>query len=314
MSARIHAAMLLLPAALLIGCRAHAPAPPQAIAAPTADAPRDLPGLPNVISAMPGVYSGGIPHGEEGFRTLRDLGVKTVISVEAARPEIALAQKYGLRYVHSPIGYDGVPREQALRMAAAVQDLPGPFFIHCRHGKHRSPAAAAAVRFLLDPSCTVADTVAFLKRAGTAPHYTGLYAVGETVRPTQAEFAAVPRDFPSAVTVSAAADIMTAVEHRWENIRAIRAAGGRTPPDHPDLEPTHEAGLLAEHFRDSARLMPGRPARFNELMRISEAAAHELAAALKEPSPAKFEAAFGRIQKACVECHRAYRDVPLSAR
>ena len=43
-----------------------------------------------------------------------------------------------------PIGYDGVPREQALRMIKAVQVAKGPVYFHCHHGKHRGPAGADA--------------------------------------------------------------------------------------------------------------------------------------------------------------------------
>lgn len=51
--------------------------------------------------------------------------------------------KFGLRYVHLPHGYDGVPADRTKELAKAVRELEGPIFIHCHHGKHRSPAAAA---------------------------------------------------------------------------------------------------------------------------------------------------------------------------
>src|SRR5438094_677830 len=79
------------------------------------------------------------PDGDEGFHSLQQLGIKTIVSVDGARPEVDLARKYGLRYVHLPIGYDAVPREQALRIARAIRDLPGPVYIHCHHGRHRGP-------------------------------------------------------------------------------------------------------------------------------------------------------------------------------
>src|SRR5262245_46397548 len=67
------------------------------------------PTLPNAFRLHTKVISGGQPDGELAFAKLKELGVKTIISVDGARPEVELAKKYGLRYVHLPHGYDGVP-------------------------------------------------------------------------------------------------------------------------------------------------------------------------------------------------------------
>ncbi len=51
------------------------------------------------------------------------------------------------------------------------ETLPGPIYIHCHHGKHRSPAASTAACVgagLLRP----ADALPVLQFAGTSPHYT----------------------------------------------------------------------------------------------------------------------------------------------
>ncbi len=42
--------------------------------------------------------------------------------------------------------HGGISRDQSLTIARAVQDLPGPVFIHCHHGKHRGPTAAVMAR------------------------------------------------------------------------------------------------------------------------------------------------------------------------
>src|SRR3712207_3553770 len=68
----------------------------------------DRPGLHNFLPVSSQVYCGGEPEGEEGFQTLARLGVTMIVSVDGARPKVALARKYGLRYVHIPIGYDGI--------------------------------------------------------------------------------------------------------------------------------------------------------------------------------------------------------------
>src|SRR5262245_3191207 len=124
-------------------------------------------GLPNLFRVTDKLLSGGAPDGDQGFASLQKMGVKTVISVDGARPDVERARKFGLRYVHLPIGYDGVPTEQGLKIARAVRDLPGLVFLHCHHGKHRSPAAAVVARLCLDEKCTVAAALDFLKQAGT---------------------------------------------------------------------------------------------------------------------------------------------------
>src|SRR5262245_3837035 len=96
----------------------------------------EAPGLPNVYRVTDRLYSGGSPVGDTGFASLQKLGIRTVISVDGVRPDVQRARKHGLRYIHLPIGYDGVPRAKALRLARAVRDLPGPVYLHCHHGKH----------------------------------------------------------------------------------------------------------------------------------------------------------------------------------
>src|SRR2546423_1384396 len=105
---------------LLCGCPGGRDTPP-AGAAPAAPMPEkvEAKGLHNVYRLSETLYSGSSPEGDEGFASLQRLGVKTVISVDGARPDVERAHKYGLRYVHLPIGYDGVPEGQALRIARA---------------------------------------------------------------------------------------------------------------------------------------------------------------------------------------------------
>src|SRR6516164_9740614 len=90
----------------------------------------DAPGLHNVYRITDKLFSGSSPEGDEGFRSLHELGIKTVISVDGARPDVGSAHKYGIRYVHLPFGYDGIPRQRVVALAKAVRDLPGPFYIH----------------------------------------------------------------------------------------------------------------------------------------------------------------------------------------
>src|SRR5262249_47684621 len=151
-------------------------------------------------------------------------------------PDIDAARKYGLRYVHLPFGYDGITRQRVLQLAKAVRDLPGPIYIHCHHGKHRGPAAAAAIHLCLDDKCSVNQAIAEMRRAGADPHYTGLYAVPKSlVSPSSKDLDELPADFPEVAKVSGLAQFMVEIDARLENLKLIRAAGWKTPSDHPDL-------------------------------------------------------------------------------
>jgi hypothetical protein len=273
----------------------------------------ETPGLHNVHRVTGKLLSGSSPEGEEGFRSLQALGVRTVISVDGARPDADRARRFGLRYVHLPIGYDGVPREQALRIAKALRDLPGLVYLHCYHGQHRGPAAAAVAHLWLDETCDVEAAVADLRRAGTDPRYTGLYAApGKLRRPEPGELDRVPDDFPEVAEVAALAQVMVAVDDRWGHLRLAKAAGWKVPPEHPDIDPPHEALQLAEHFREAERLPQagGFPEDFRRYLAEAQAAAQEMETALRVGDTPAAERSYRRAGEACARCHAAYRDVP----
>src|SRR5262245_17583207 len=80
----------------------------------------DLPGVENAYRLGPRLYSGGEPRGEQAFAALKSLGIKTAISVDGATPDAETGRRHGIRYVHLPVGYDGIPREQAVRIIKAA--------------------------------------------------------------------------------------------------------------------------------------------------------------------------------------------------
>src|SRR5262249_35084365 len=183
--------------------------------------------------------------------------------------EAGRARRCGLRYVPLPIGYDGVPRDQGLRIARAVRDLPGLVYIHCHHGKHRGPAAAAFARLCLDGRCPVEAAVAWLGQAGTDPHYAGLYdSVAKIQRPTADELDRGSTDLPEVAEVPALAQAMVAVDAPWDRLKPLHRSGWKGPPGHPALDPPHEALQLREHYREAVRLreVQGRPQAFRRLL------------------------------------------------
>jgi protein tyrosine phosphatase (PTP) superfamily phosphohydrolase (DUF442 family) len=278
--------------------------------------PVEAEGLHNVYRLSDKLYSGSAPEGDAGFVSLKKLGIRTVLSVDGAKPDLARAHKQGLRYIHLPIGYDGVPQRQAVRIARAIRDLPGPVYIHCHHGKHRGPAAAAVALLCLNESCAVEEAVAWLHKAGTDRRYKGLYAApGELRRPTKEDLDAVPDDFPEAAPVGGLALLMVEADHRWDHLVLVRKAGWKVPSGHPDIDPPHEALQLAELYREAARLPRLNRKRGEELRRwLAEAqtTAQRLEEALRAGEKAKAEKAFQEAAADCARCHTKFRDVPQS--
>ncbi len=281
--------------------------------------------LPNPVRVHEKVISGGLPEGDAAFQELADLGIKTIISVDGMTPDVATAAKHGLRYVHLPHGYDGIPGQRIQELAKAVRDLPGPIYIHCHHGKHRSPAAASV-------ACVSAGLISrdlavpILQLAGTNPGYRGLFEAAQQATPFEdALLAELDVDFKEVQEIPPMAEAMVGVSHISDHLKRIAEAGWKSPANHPDLEPAHEALLLRELFTEMLRTeeVKQQPDDFPEWLRDSEAAALALETQLGEwknsqqssPPPASPPPALAmhldRIVANCKACHVKYRDVPL---
>ena len=278
------------------------------------DARTDEP-LHNLVRITPRVISGGGPEGDAAFAALRGMGIRTIISVDGAKPDVERARRFGLRYVHLPIGYDEVADAEGKAIAKAVRTLPGPIFIHCHHGRHRGPAAAA-VACTLTGEITAEQAVAIMKQAGTGEHYRGLWSSAAEAKPLGVGVLdALEVTFVEAAAVSDLAAAMVSIDETFEHLKAVRAAGWKPPADHPDIDPAHEAMLLWEHFRELARLEITKPqtAGFRQSLVESEAAAKALETALRhlkrdDPAPARLEKSFRFVQQQCTACHRQHRD------
>jgi protein tyrosine phosphatase (PTP) superfamily phosphohydrolase (DUF442 family) len=305
---------------IMAGC-AEDKQPSPAVAAKQATPQKlDVKYLPNAYRLHEKVISGGLPEGDDAFAELAALGVKTVISVDGAKPEVQLARQHGMRYVHLPHGYNGVPEARAKELAKAVRDFDGPIYIHCHHGKHRSPAAATVACIgagLLSP----VDSQNILKTAGTSESYRGLYQSAETARRLDDVLLnQLQAEFPETAKLPAMAEGMIGVEHHHDHLKEFAAADWKKLAKHPDLDAAHEALLLREAFYELLRTEEVRkqPERFQQLMREGESISKELEATLRgqevegvAPSKQSANQVFARITNNCQACHKQFRDVPL---
>ena len=264
----------------------------------------DAPGLENAFRVTDRILSGSQPEGDAAFAGLARLGVKTIVSVDGAKPDVAAARKHGLRYIHLPIGYDGIPAERIPQLVRAASVPEGRIYVHCHHGKHRGPAAAG-VMCEATAGWTPARAEAWLRQAGTAEDYAGLF---RSVR----EFQPVPPsagELPEVAETPALVDAMVAIDERFDLLKAIQKAGWKTSPD---KSPAHEATLLWEQLRELARTedTARRPGDYRAQLAASEKAAEALRAALRSAAPDRpaLDAAFKKAGQSCTACHKAHRN------
>lgn len=272
--------------------------------------------LDNVWRIGDRILSGSQPAGDGAFAELRRLGVRTIISVDAAVPDVRRARRFGIRYVHLPVGYDGIDARQAARLAKAIRELPGPIYIHSPHGRHRGPAAAA-VACIGAGMITPSQGLEVLRKAGTSPHYQGLFDSVQKARAlSREELDSVPHDFPEVARVPDVPRAMAELDVTFERMKEVAANGWNTPPAHPDIKPAHEALLLRERFQELLRLETVRNWSNKPRTMVEESwkLARQLENRLRTPNSQRdvnaLNALLEQIGNRCVACHRAYRDRP----
>jgi protein tyrosine/serine phosphatase len=116
------------------------------------------------------LFRGGQPN-EEEFKQLKDLGIRTVISLrwnmKAIRKERALAEEHGLNFVSIPLSYWILPtRKEIDRFFSILEDeAMRPVFVHCQHGADRTGAFSAMYR-IKSENWTADQAYEEMKQAG----------------------------------------------------------------------------------------------------------------------------------------------------
>ena len=261
--------------------------------------PQPIAGIQNLRQVAPGLLSGSQPEGAAAFEELARRGVKVLISVDGATPDVEAAHKFGLRYVHVPIGYDNIGPQQRADLVEAVKTATGPVFLHCHHGQHRGPAAAAycgmAIRKLSAPAA-----LEVLKAAGTRADYTGLWdAVRKFEPPT------VPAGpLKEAAPVEPITGAMVRIDHHWTGIDKQIQAGAITDPQ----EFAREALLLAEEFRELPRISPTTDEKLKGRMQAAILVFEELHKTAEKNDLSAIKSASQKGLQICADCHANHRD------
>ncbi|MCC6405930.1 MAG: cytochrome c [Planctomycetes bacterium] len=278
-------------------------------------APQELSGLHNVFHLSDRIVSGSEPHGEAAFEELAAMGVKTILSVDGKVPDAELARKHGMTYVHVPTQYKGMSDDEVLKIAKTFREKSGPFYVHCFHGKHRGPAAAAIGRLVLDGISREQALAEMRQWCGTAASYEGLYReIAQEQLPTEAETRAFRFDFPAAHPFDGFRGGMVEVSRADDNLKVLSKSKWLPNADHPDLDARHEASKLASALERCEALEEVRtePDDFREWLRESVVQSAALRDALAGGQPGSAtgaaDAAYQALSASCTACHAKYRN------
>jgi hypothetical protein len=272
------------------------------------------PGVENLFQLVPNVLSGSQPAGDEGFQALRDLGVTTIVSVDGTRPEVARARQFGLRYIHLPIGYDGISLERCGELTKIGGLARGKIFVHCHHGKHRGPAAAA-ILVQASGAWSAAQAEAWLQAAGTSNSYRGLWqSVGAYRLPSTETLAKLPNEFPEAVDPPDTVATMLAIDERWQRLVKTAREGGPAEGVLPQDAAQHQTAVrdgavqLAELVREWLRT-PAFRQQPEPFRAEAEQFLHDIAALENSVTrPTALATAVQRIEQRCTHCHEGHRN------
>jgi protein tyrosine phosphatase (PTP) superfamily phosphohydrolase (DUF442 family) len=282
-----------------------------------ANKPGDSAGIHNLFKLSDHVISGSEPHGEEAFRQLQAMGVKTIISVDGKKPEVERAAGLGMRYVHIPTEYRGMTAEEIEQLAKTFRECDGPFFVHCFHGKHRGPAAAAIGRLVLDGVSREAAVAEMRQWCGTAPEYEGLYRdVATKPIPSEEETKSYEFDFPSARSFGGYREAMIDIARRDDALKRLSAKEWEYDPSHPDVDAIHEAASIADSLRIAGTMteVEDRPEDFHRWLKQASELALDLESQLtsaRRDEPGAADAArktYAELSRTCTSCHAAYRN------
>ena len=139
-------------------------------------------GIKNVYRLSPRIITGGQPDVEVGFAELQKLGVKTIVSVTDETPDVDTAKRYGLKYVHVPMDYEGVSTEQREKILGTVTETSDPVYIHCNSGRNRG-ATAAAICLIGAEGKSNEEAISWMKLRGVDEEKQKLYEAVRNYNP-----------------------------------------------------------------------------------------------------------------------------------
>jgi hypothetical protein len=237
--------------------------------------------------------------------------------VDGKTPDAEAAAELGMRYVHVPIQYRGITPDELLKISKTFREAEGPFYVHCFHGKHRGPAAAAVGRLVLDGAPREQAIAEMRQWCGTSGKYEGLYrTVASTAMPTAEQSADLDWELASAQEFDGIRDLMIRISRHFDNVEGMAKRDWTVNPDHPDVDPANEAAILRGLF-EMARELPEvaeAPADYRSWIDDAVDGSVQLREAWSTRQEGQSEdasgsaAAFAALKASCTACHTDYRN------
>ena len=243
--------------------------------------------LHNLFQIGTALYSGSRPEIAQDYEELRRLGIRTIVSVDGAVPQVEMARESGIRTVHLPLGYDGVSHQAQAALAQVIKTCESPIYIHCHHGKHRGPAAAAICGILTE-AINRTESLQFLSAAGTSQDYAGLWQSVKDFNPQQKWEPVELKESIPPVGLNAR---MVTLEKRYQRLKQESNSLKSSERD-------RLVSLLQQDFKEAARLELAD----QELSRQLEETSN-LIQILKTNAANRFEV----VEKNCQACHAEKR-------
>ena len=279
--------------------------------------PEDDEDLHHVYHLSEQIISGAEPKNRHSLEALRDMGVRTVLSVDGKAPAADEAEELGLRYVHVPIQYAGLTEDELLKIAKTFRELEGPFYVHCYHGKHRGPAAAAVGRLVLDGVSREQALAEMRQWMGTSSAYEGLYATiacGDI--PEGDATQAFAWGFDRTQDLGGVAGGMVLAARSYDGILDLSKNGWQVAPSHPDLTPEKELPRLRQILERSLEAEEPIVAEgaYREHLDASLEAVDALIGEVTKlrsgqvQDPAAADEALRALKASCTACHVQYRN------
>lgn len=255
--------------------------------------------LPDAFRRVtPTIACGATPQSPEEFRALWNQGVRTIVSVDGALPDVETASTVHLKYIHVPIGYDGIPEEAVGQLTRVFRECETLVYVHCHHGKHRGPAAAA-VCGLINREIDTAQARKLLSDAGTSHDYAGLWQDVEEFKPFPDD-ATLPQ-IVSQVDVEPLIEMMVRIDSCWDELQVALQANDIS-------EAREQASILEQLFRESYRMHHEDQGRqWLPAMREAESAATALCDDLDRTSMSVSDS-LKVVTRACRDCHQKHRN------
>ena len=101
----------------------------------------------------PGLYRGAQPS-KEGLRTLKELGIRTVVNLRHYHGDTEMEEcgKLGLHYIRFRLESSDAPSDEDVRSFLEIVTDPAhrPVYFHCHHGKDRTGTLCAAYRMAVE--------------------------------------------------------------------------------------------------------------------------------------------------------------------